>query len=30
MAAARAYVLSSVEDDEAAAVAARRCITAGD
>jgi predicted ATPase/class 3 adenylate cyclase/DNA-binding NarL/FixJ family response regulator len=29
MASARAYVLSSVEDDEAAAVAARRCITAG-
>jgi DNA-binding CsgD family transcriptional regulator len=27
--AARAYVLSSVEDDEAAAVAAQRCITAG-
>src|SRR5207247_4691990 len=29
IAAARAYVLSSVEDDEAAAVAVRRCITAG-
>jgi predicted ATPase/class 3 adenylate cyclase/DNA-binding CsgD family transcriptional regulator len=29
MTAARAYVLSSMEDDEAAAVAARRCITAG-
>jgi DNA-binding CsgD family transcriptional regulator len=29
MAAARAYVLSSVEEDEAAAVAARRCIIAG-
>ena len=29
MAGARAYVLSSVEDDEAAAVAAQRCMTAG-
>jgi len=29
IAAARAHVLSSVEDDEAAAIAARRCITAG-
>ena len=30
IAAARAYVLSSVEDDEAAAVAAQRCITAAE